>query len=106
MIVDSSAIIAILEKERDATFYARAIREADSLVISTANAHETAVVIRGRRGPDRSQRRSTQRRPAVVSYFRFSERSRSSSAMRSARASAPASMRPAHEDAREVGRRN
>ncbi|TCU14852.1 type II toxin-antitoxin system VapC family toxin [Rhizobium sullae] len=52
IVVDSSAIITILGKESDATCYARAIREADSLVISAVNAHETAVVMRGRRGPE------------------------------------------------------
>ncbi|WP_416066569.1 type II toxin-antitoxin system VapC family toxin [Rhizobium sp. ZK1] len=52
IVVDSSAILAILEKESDATLYARAIREADSLVISAVNAHETAVVLRSRRGPE------------------------------------------------------
>jgi ribonuclease VapC len=50
VVVDSSAIIAILEKESDAALYAGAIRQADSLVISAVNAHESAVVLRRRRG--------------------------------------------------------
>jgi len=49
--VDSSAIIAILEKESDAALYAHAIQQADSLVISAVNAHESAIVLRSRRGP-------------------------------------------------------
>jgi ribonuclease VapC len=52
IVVDSSAIIAILEKEGDAAFYADAIRQAESLVISAVNAHESAIILRIRRGPE------------------------------------------------------
>lgn len=52
IVVDSSVIVAILEKEDDATLYAQAIREADGLVISAVNAHESAVVLHGRRGSE------------------------------------------------------
>jgi ribonuclease VapC len=52
IVVDSSALVAILEKEADATLYARAIREADGLIVSAVNAHESAVVLRGRRAPE------------------------------------------------------
>lgn len=51
MVVDSSAVVAILEKESDAALFAQALRAADSLVISAVNAHEAAVVMHGRRGP-------------------------------------------------------
>jgi ribonuclease VapC len=52
IVVDSSAIIAILEKESDAAFYADAVRQAESLVISAGNAHECAIILRIRRGPE------------------------------------------------------
>jgi ribonuclease VapC len=50
IVVDSSALVAILENEDDAATYAQAIAEADRLLISAVNAHETAVVLRARRG--------------------------------------------------------
>ncbi len=50
IVVDSSALIAILEKESDAAIYARAIRDADRLLISTVNVHETGIVIYARHG--------------------------------------------------------
>lgn len=52
IVVDSSVIVAILEKEDGAALYAQALRQADSLVVSAVNAHESAVVLRGRRGPE------------------------------------------------------
>lgn len=52
IVVDSSAIIAILEKESDAAVYVHALRKADSLVISAVNAHESAMISRGRRGSE------------------------------------------------------
>jgi ribonuclease VapC len=55
IVVDSSAIVAILENEGDAILYARVIHDADDLVISAVNAHETAIVLRGRRGPEGEQ---------------------------------------------------
>ena len=45
MIVDTSAILAILFSESDAESYARAIDEADSCRISAANFVEAAVVV-------------------------------------------------------------
>jgi predicted nucleic acid-binding protein len=50
IVVDSSALIAILEHEVDAALYARAIEFADRLLISAVNVHETGVVLRIRRG--------------------------------------------------------
>ena len=50
IVVDSSALIAIFEREADAHVYARALVEADALLISAVNVHETGVVLRVRRG--------------------------------------------------------
>ena len=50
IVVDSSALIAILEKEDDAARYAAAIEQAERLLISTMNVHETGMVLRVRRG--------------------------------------------------------
>lgn len=50
IVVDSSALIAILENEPDAAIYATALREADRLLLSAVNLHETAIVLRARRG--------------------------------------------------------
>jgi len=51
IVVDSSALVAILENEADAPVYAKAIEQADRLLISAVNVHETGVVLRVRRGP-------------------------------------------------------
>jgi ribonuclease VapC len=51
IVVDSSALIAILEHEPDAATYATAIREAERLFVSAVNVHETGMVLRIRRGP-------------------------------------------------------
>lgn len=45
MIVDTSAIIAILFEEDDAELYARALTQADSCRMSAANFVEAAVVV-------------------------------------------------------------
>lgn len=50
IVVDSSALVAILEHESDAAVYAEAIERADSLLISAVNVHETGVVLRIRHG--------------------------------------------------------
>ena len=50
IVVDSPALIAIFEMEPDAATYATAIKEADWLLISAVNVHETGVVMRARRG--------------------------------------------------------
>ncbi len=50
IVVDSSALIAIFEKESDATTYATAIQEADRLLISAVNVYETGMVLRARHG--------------------------------------------------------
>ena len=51
IVVDSSALIAILEKEADAARYAAEIAKADRLLISAVNVHETGMVLRIRRVP-------------------------------------------------------
>lgn len=48
--VDSSAIIAILEKEPDAPIFAAAIRHAGRLMVSAVNVHECGTVMRRRHG--------------------------------------------------------
>jgi len=50
IVVDSSALIAILEAEADAATYATTIQQADRLLISAANVHETGIVLRARHG--------------------------------------------------------
>ena len=50
IVVDSSALVAILEHEPDAANYATAIRQADRLLVSAVNVHETGMVMRARRG--------------------------------------------------------
>ena len=56
MIVDTSAVIAILRNEQDATSYAKAIADASIRRISAANYVETAAVIDGSRDPVASRR--------------------------------------------------
>src|SRR5438128_5961402 len=56
MIIDTSALIAILRGERDAIDYARAIADAAIRRISAANYVVTAAVIDGSRDPVASRR--------------------------------------------------
>jgi len=56
IVVDSSALIAILENESDARVYAEAIRQAQRLIISSVNAFETGLVLRARHGAAASNR--------------------------------------------------
>ena len=56
MIVDASALIAILRGEPDAANYAEAIEAASERRISAANFLETAIVIDGSRDPVASRR--------------------------------------------------
>jgi ribonuclease VapC len=56
MIVDTSALIAILRAEPDAMLYARAIEAATSRRVSAVNFVEAAVVIDGGRDPVASRR--------------------------------------------------
>jgi ribonuclease VapC len=56
MIVDTSALIAILRDESDAQAFALAIADADRRRLSAANYLETAIVIDGSRSPIASRR--------------------------------------------------
>jgi ribonuclease VapC len=56
VIVDSSALVAILRQEADAANYADAIDNADGCRISAATFLETAVVVDGSRDPILSRR--------------------------------------------------
>ena len=51
MIVDSSALIAILDAEADAAVYAEALAEADVPLISAATLIEAGIVMVNRHGP-------------------------------------------------------
>jgi ribonuclease VapC len=55
IVVDSSALVAILKKEPDGPGFAAAIRDADRAVVSAVNVHETGMVLRARLGPDAIQ---------------------------------------------------
>lgn len=50
IVVDTSALIAILDREPDAALYAEAIAEADSPLISAATLLELHIVMLNRRG--------------------------------------------------------
>ncbi len=56
MIIDASALIAILRDEPDANLYARAIEEATRRRVSAVNFVEAAIVIDGSRDPVASRR--------------------------------------------------
>ena len=56
MIVDSSALLAILRNESDARAYATALAQATNSQISAANYLESAIVIDGSRDPILSRR--------------------------------------------------
>src|SRR5476649_1095396 len=56
MIIDTSAIIAILRNEREAAYCARAIAEADHCHVSAVNYVEAAVVIDASNDPIASRR--------------------------------------------------
>jgi ribonuclease VapC len=55
IVVDTSAILAVLEKEGDAPLYAAAIAEADPPLISAATLVEVGIVMLNRRGPKAAQ---------------------------------------------------
>jgi ribonuclease VapC len=56
IVVDSSALIAILENESEAARYAKVLQQADRLLISAVSVHETGTVLRARRGVRAAQR--------------------------------------------------
>jgi ribonuclease VapC len=51
IVVDSSAIVAILRKEPEAARFIEAIQMADRAIMSAVNAHEAGMVLRGKLGP-------------------------------------------------------
>lgn len=51
MVVDTSALVAVLFGEAEAETFVRAMAEAEVCLISAANYLETAIVIDARRGP-------------------------------------------------------
>ena len=51
IVVDASALIAILNEEDDAARYAKAIAEADAPLISAATLVEAGIVMLNRHGP-------------------------------------------------------
>lgn len=55
MVVDSSAVVAIFQAEDDAQPLADAMAAADHLVMSAVNAHETAMILRARGGPESAE---------------------------------------------------
>lgn len=55
MVVDSSAILAILQDEDDAQTFTAAMAAADQLALSAVNAHETTMILRARGGPDSAE---------------------------------------------------
>jgi len=52
IVVDFSAVVAILEEEADRLLYAHVIQDADDLTVSAVKARKCAVVLRRRRGPE------------------------------------------------------
>ena len=50
IVVDSSAIIAILLREADRSLFVAALAQSDRSCISSVNAYETSVVLRRRKG--------------------------------------------------------
>jgi ribonuclease VapC len=52
IVVDSSAVIAILKKEPDGPSFLKAIQDADHAIISAVNVHEAGMVLRARLGPE------------------------------------------------------
>lgn len=52
IVVDSSALLAIIQGEPDANDFLDIIRQADHALISAVSVLEAGMVLRGRRGPD------------------------------------------------------
>ena len=57
IVVDSSALIAILEHQPDAATCATAVQRAAGLLVSAVNVHETGMVMRIRHGASAVDRR-------------------------------------------------
>jgi ribonuclease VapC len=61
IVVDTSALLTILEEEQDAAVYARAIAEADPPLISAASVVEVGIVMPNRHGSSPLQQTSSRR---------------------------------------------
>src|SRR5579872_7244894 len=59
IVIDTSALVAILDEEPDAARFAEAIAEADAPLISAATLFETGIVMINRHGPKGAQRLRT-----------------------------------------------
>ena len=51
IVADTSALIAVLQNEKDAGRFATAFAEADSVLVSSASVAETGIVMLNRHGP-------------------------------------------------------
>lgn len=51
IVVDTSALIAVLDKEPDHVMYAAAMHDAEACIISALTVYEASIVMLGKRGP-------------------------------------------------------
>jgi ribonuclease VapC len=51
IVIDTSALIAVLDKEPDHVKFATAMRDAESCVVSALTVYEASIVVLGKRGP-------------------------------------------------------
>ena len=71
MVIDTSAIVAMLFREPDAEVYLNAIVTAESLCISTANVLECALVIENRHGAPGAEKLDTLLREQDIEIVSF-----------------------------------
>lgn len=74
MIVDSSALVAIIEEEPEALDFSAALAEADRRRVSAATYVETAMVLDGRGSPSVSRRLDVLLETADIAIAPFTER--------------------------------
>lgn len=55
IVIDSSAVVAIFENEPEEAVFSEVIATASRLVMSAVNVHETATVLRARRGRENEE---------------------------------------------------
>jgi ribonuclease VapC len=51
IVIDTSALVAVLDKEPDHVSYAAAMHDADQCIVSALTIYEASVVMLGKRGP-------------------------------------------------------
>ena len=73
MIVDTSALVAILYDEPEAAFYTQLIHDADRCLISAANFVELTMVIEGQIGPEAGRQCDVFLRRAEIAIEPFTE---------------------------------